>query len=985
MEKYRFSEEELKFLEQQPSSLAVYQFVDGHVYTLALSDGYCEMFALPDREEAYRLLSRDVLYNTHPDDVERLRDAVRRFIEESGKYEVIFRGKKYRGEGHHIIHGIGKHVYREGDVRLAYVTFIDEGRYTGEEEDTQATSLNRTFKNALHEESILRATYYDHMTGLPGMTHFMELAEAGKASILAKGDDAALLYLDLNGMKNYNDSYGFAEGDKLLCSFAGLMEKVFGKERSCHISADRFAAFTSADGLENALQRLFREAEGLNGGNSLPVRAGIYMTSIEDVPVSSAYDRAKIACDAIPKTDVSSFSYYSSSMRENVKKRQYILSHFDRAIREHWIQVYYQPIIRAVTGKVCDEEALARWIDPVKGFMSPADFIPTLEDAGLIYKLDLYMLEQVLEKMKKTAASGLYVVPHSVNLSRSDFDSCDVVEEIRKRVDASGISRDRITIEITESVVGSNFDFMKEQVERFQKLGFPVWMDDFGSGYSSLEVLKSIKFNLLKFDMGFLQKLDENGKIILAELMKMATSLGLDTICEGVETEEQVRFLQDIGCSRLQGFYYCRPIPYEQIIDRYRRGIEIGFENPEESPYFEMIGRANLFDLGVIASEDGKILPNTFNMIPMGIIEIRGDRARFVRSNQAYRDFLKKYFQLELQGQGSEYIWYSIPFLQNVVKTCCLPESRAFYDDRLPDGTVVHSFARRIGSNQATGAVAVAAAILSINEPGDGETYADIARALAADYYNIYVADLDTDRFIEYKSPAGEEEMVMERHGVDVFGQIRRDAMTHVFAEDREVFLSVFSREKIIRELDRQAVFTTTYRLIENGKPVYAGMKVTRMQPGCSRIIIGVSIIDAEVRQREEAQREHQQNILFGRIAALSGEYYAMYEVDPKTGAYSEYHVTSDYDDLGYDKKGEDFFSKARIDVYQHADPQDVPFFLEHFSRETVLRDIEAKGRYMIRYRLMIDGKSRPVILAAAKVTENDGEKIIIGVNVVGE
>ena len=127
MEKYRFSEEELRYLELQPNALAVYQFVDGHVYTLALSDGYREMFELPDREEAYQLLSQDVLYNTHPDDVERLKDAVRRFIADSGKYEVIFRGKKYKGENHHIIHGVGKHVYREGGVRLAYVSFIDEG------------------------------------------------------------------------------------------------------------------------------------------------------------------------------------------------------------------------------------------------------------------------------------------------------------------------------------------------------------------------------------------------------------------------------------------------------------------------------------------------------------------------------------------------------------------------------------------------------------------------------------------------------------------------------------------------------------------------------------------------------------------------------------------------------------------------------------------------------------------------------------------
>ena len=230
-----------------------------------------------------------------------------------------------------------------------------------------------------------------------------------------------------------------------------------------------------------------------------------------------------------------------------------------------------QPIIRAVNGRVCEEEALARWIDPVESFMSPADFIPTLEDAGLIYKLDLYVLEQVLEKMRRQAEIGLDVVPHSINLSRSDFDVCDILEEIRRRVDASGFGRDRITIEITESVIGRDFEFMKAQVERFQGLGFKVWMDDFGSGYSSLDVLQSIKFDLIKFDRSFMRKLNEgdNGRIVLTEMMRMAAALGVDTVCEGVETSDQVRFLREIGCSKLQGFHYGKPIPFEKIVEPY--------------------------------------------------------------------------------------------------------------------------------------------------------------------------------------------------------------------------------------------------------------------------------------------------------------------------------------------------------------------------------------------------------------------------------
>ena len=158
------------------------------------------------------------------------------------------------------------------------------------------------------------------------------------------------------------------------------------------------------------------------------------------------------------------------------------------------------------------------------------------------------------------------MVPHSVNLSRSDFETCDIVEELRKRVDAAGIRHDLISVEITESVIASNFEYMNEQVNRFHENGFSVWMDDFGSGYSSLDVLQNIRFDLIKFDLSFTRKLDEgeNGKIILTELMRLASRLNVDTICEGVEKEEHVNFLREIGCSKLQGYYFSRPVPYEQ-------------------------------------------------------------------------------------------------------------------------------------------------------------------------------------------------------------------------------------------------------------------------------------------------------------------------------------------------------------------------------------------------------------------------------------
>jgi len=846
MNRYIYADEVRAALEGLQQPLAVYQLIDNQIITLLVSDGFCELLGYTDRAQAVWDMDHDMYKDTHPDDKKRIGDAALRFAAGGGEYEVIFRTKAGVDSDYKVIHAHGKHVYTDNGIRLAHVWYMDEGLYIDGDESA-GTRMNRELNSILHEESILRATNYDALTGLPNLSYFFKLCEAGKEQLFKQGKHGCLLYIDLNGMKYYNHRYGFAEGDRLLKSFAELLAQTFGHEDCCHIGADRFAVSTAEDGLEGRLGRFFNAVEAME--NHLPVRVGIYSTSMEDVPISTAYDRAKVACDIIPKSENSSLHYYTRDLSDTDKKHHYIQANIDKAIAEKWIKVYYQPIIRAVNGRVCDEEALARWIDPVEGFLSPADFIPVLEETGLIYKLDLYVLEQVLEKMAIQASIGLSVVPHSINLSRSDFDACDIVEEVRKRVDAVGVSRTRISIEITESVIATDFEFMKSQVERFQALGFPVWMDDFGSGYSSLDVLQSIRFDLIKFDMSFMRKLDEgnSGKIILTELMKMATSLGVDTVCEGVETESQVRFLQDIGCSKLQGFYFCKAIPFEEIVNRYRRGIQIGFENPRESGYFEAIGRVNLYDLDIIANVDDSTIQNAFSMLPIGIMEIKGRYGAYVRSNQSYRDFVRKFFKFDA---AKDAIDFEAPQIENAavflktVKQCCESGVRTFFDEMMPDGTVVHQFIRRIGVSPVTGNTAVAIAVLSINEPSEGATYADIARALAADYYNIYVVDLGTDRFIEYTSTVGEDEMAVERRGDGFFEAVRRDTMTRIYVEDREPFLAGFSKEKIIQALDTQGVYTATYRLIDTGTPMYASMKITRMPPHRDRIIIGISIID---------------------------------------------------------------------------------------------------------------------------------------------
>ncbi|MBP5292413.1 MAG: EAL domain-containing protein [Lachnospiraceae bacterium] len=556
----------------------------------------------------------------------------------------------------------------------------------------------------------------DSLTNLPNMRHFFVLAEAERQRILASGRHPVLLFFNMVGMKFFNRQYSFEEGDRLILEISRILSRHYGDNNVSRFSQDHFAIITTEEGLEEELEHIFEECEMANDGKSLPVRVGIYPNRLGDVNISAAYDRAKYACDQLRGTYVSDYRFFDIAMLNQVENSRYIISHIDQAIEEHWIQVYFQPIIRAANGLICDEEALARWIDPVKGFLSPGEFIPVLEQAKLIYKLDLYILDLILEKMKARREKGYVIVPQSLNLSRADFDSVDIVQEICRRIDAAGFSRDLLTIEVTESIVGSDFSFMKNQIERLQELGFHVWMDDFGSGYSSLDVLQDIHFNLIKFDMRFMHRFNDGdeSKIILTQLMKMASSLGVDTVTEGVETKEQVEFLREIGCTRLQGYYYSRPIPTEDIEKGIREKTLPDFENPDEAGYYNTVGRISLYDLPSVTNDNSDDLSGFFDTLPMAVVESDSSYVKIVRCNKSYREFMVQAFgKLELDTDLRESTTpegIASP-LFDAVNTCRNEGSKVFIDEEIPNGSV-HSMIRHIAINPVTGVYACLIVVL---------------------------------------------------------------------------------------------------------------------------------------------------------------------------------------------------------------------------------------------------------------------------------
>lgn len=868
-----------------------------------------------------------------------------------------------------------KRSYYEGHPELA-----NAGR-AGRSDEAE---LDEKFR----EQSIFREMNYDQLTGLSSMTHFFKLAENGRKSMHEEGIESAIVFVNLTGIKYYNKRYGFAEGDTLIKELAAILGRNFGEENCSRFGQDHFALYTEADSVEKKLKKVFREAKKMNGGRTLPVRAGIYLDSMGLVETSLACDRAKIA-SAVKRDDNGSyFDYYDRKMLSRELNRQYIVDNIDRAISENWVKAFYQPIVRATGRKVCDEEALARWIDPEKGMLSPADFIPILEDTRLIYKVDLHIVDIILERMKNQMGKGIGIVPVSVNLSRTDFETCDIVTEINNRVEAAGISRDLITIEITESVVGENFDFMKERIERFQRLGFKVWMDDFGSGYSSLDLLQEMQFDLIKFDMRFMRQFDNNprSRIVLKELMRMAQSLGIETVCEGVETAEQADFLTEIGCTRLQGYYFSKPVPIEEIwkiIDD--PDAKLKYENSVEAGYHSILGSINLYDLSSVSSDDGGASKRYFDTMPMAVVEYDGGVMKVIRCNGAYREFVSRYFVInedsftdpmavEAHGQGFDFI--------SALDRCREEGNRVFINDTLDDGTTIHVMIRKITTSPVEGTAAYIIAVLDITAEGEQLTFANVAQALSSDYEYLYYVDMETNQFVEYSHVGTGRALSDERHGEDFFEAARRDIGVFIYEADRPGFLEILTKENIVKTIDEQGVFVHTYRLMKDGVPTFVSMKIVRMGGDDRHIIIGVNNVDSQMRAQETIERLKEEKITFSRISALMGNFIAIYTVDPDSGNYMQYSAAENYSRQGTSRAGIDFFSDSKEEIKSIIHPDDLEYFLSVFSKEKIIDRTRAGRIYKISYRLILNEEPVRVNLRASLVQEQDGPQLIVGVNV---
>ncbi len=422
---------------------------------------------------------------------------------------------------------------------------------------------------------LLKLSISDEVTGMANMNYF-------RAQTLEKLHDKKVdiskvlfLFLDVIHFKSYNEKYGFLEGNNFLKTIGTKIEEVFESAITARLSNDNFVIFTEDKDIQKKLEAVRELIKSCGCGIAMDLKTGAYRPESRECLPVVACDRARYACVRIKKIFGTAYCEYSSEMNRDFYLKQYVINNIDKALANEYIKVYYQPLIDSGTGRLCGVEALARWDDPECGFLMPGVFISTLEEYHQIHKLDMYVLNKVCADIVQLKKEKRSVVPVSLNFSRLDFEALDLVNEVERALSKNGISKEYIHVEITESALSEDDQKLQNALKTFRSQGYALWLDDFGSGYSGLNVLKEYDFDVMKIDMKFLRNIGDSDKAksIIRNIVLLAKDIGMLTLTEGVETEGARKFLEEIGCEKMQGYLFGKPMTRNELWGKIEEGF----------------------------------------------------------------------------------------------------------------------------------------------------------------------------------------------------------------------------------------------------------------------------------------------------------------------------------------------------------------------------------------------------------------------------
>lgn len=441
-------------------------------------------------------------------------------------------------------------------------------RAVGEDFQICGINVQRGFASFMHN------LHYDRLTNLYNKKAFCRRV----AEVLAQYPDMEfeIMRFNIARFKVINDLFGEETGDKLLKYVAQFLTSiqltpcVYGR-----LYADNFLLCypTKRDLRAHLIHSLQMLAVSFALDYRIDFYFGVYTIKNRDLAVTTMLDRAAMGLFKASRNGLIVCGEYEEDMRENMVSEQMIVNNMNGSLEREEFIVYFQPKYDLNTERVVGAEALVRWIHPTLGFVSPAKFVPIFEQNGFIYQLDKYVWEKVCQQLRSDIDEGRPVLPVSINVSRVDFYSPNVVQVLEGLTQKYNLDPRLLELELTESAYVENPQQIIEITCQLQAKGFVILMDDFGSGYSSLNMLKDLPVNVLKIDLRFLADSQgvENGRAdnILNSIVRMAKRLDLPVIAEGVETQKQVDFLRTIGCEFAQGYFFSEPVPcedYQELI-----------------------------------------------------------------------------------------------------------------------------------------------------------------------------------------------------------------------------------------------------------------------------------------------------------------------------------------------------------------------------------------------------------------------------------
>lgn len=443
-----------------------------------------------------------------------------------------------------------------------------------------------------HRQRMIRLAYVDNLTGLHNRNYLEERLPAILES--ARAESWAAAVFDIDRFKMINEASGYEAGDAILrCAADVLRENLEGDELAVRGGNDMFVLilrYATLKALKRRLYDLFAgisrrlEEEGVLNGR-LDFTCGIHLLTDAGITPEKVYDYADIARKSVKSRGETRIAVFRQGLLGLMQQEKEIEDVMRTALADGEFVVYLQPKAELGSGRLIGAEALVRWERPLQGIVTPQSFIPLFERNGFIVELDFYMLEELCRLKRRWLDQGLPECVVSVNMSRKHLHRGDFIASLAAVADKYAIRRDTLEIEITESAFFENADLLVKLMEDLKSAGFRLAMDDFGAGYSSLNLLKKLPIDVLKIDKEFLSEGDisQKSRAVISSIVDMARRIHVDVVCEGVETPQQAEFLMSIDCRCAQGFLYARPMPAASFERLLREGARLP-ETPVPEP-----------------------------------------------------------------------------------------------------------------------------------------------------------------------------------------------------------------------------------------------------------------------------------------------------------------------------------------------------------------------------------------------------------------